>query len=147
VTATSTASAVDLEDVQPRSASPDPTIDTPAFTRADLLIALLLGAAVLVVHDVGYMMRHAFWVDEAWVADSVRTPVGQFPALTSSTPLGWTTLLRLIPGTGEQRLRLLPLAFTVLATMTAYLLGRELRLGRYRSACSSGRRSCYLRPC
>ncbi len=97
----------------------------------DACLALAVGLAVLLVHDVPYLLHHSFWVDEAWVADSVRAPIGLAPSLTSSTPVGWTVLLRLVPFGGAQRLRLVPLAFAMLTAATAYLFGRELRLTRF----------------
>jgi hypothetical protein len=99
--------------------------------RVDHLLAVAVGLAVLVVHDVGYLLRHPFWLDEAWVALSTRARIGLLPTLTSSTPLGWTLLLRFVPLGGEQRLRLVPLAFTILAAVAAYYLGRELSLDRF----------------
>jgi hypothetical protein len=53
--------------------------------------------------------------------------------LSSSTPIGWTLLLRLVPRVGPpERLRLLPVVFAVAAVVAAYLLGR--RLGRVQAA-------------
>jgi hypothetical protein len=101
------------------------------FTLLDLILAVSMSALVLAVHDVGYMLAHPFWLDEAWVADSTKARIGLTPFLSSSTPLGWTFLLRIVPFGGPQRLRLVPLAFTMLATGAAYLLGRELRMTRY----------------
>jgi hypothetical protein len=93
-----------------------------------ILIATLLPLAV-VARRPGYLFSHAFFLDEGWVADSVRAPFHQLRLLTSSTPIGWTLLLRLIPDIGPpERLRALPLAFGVLSVVVAYLLGR--RLGR-----------------
>ena len=94
----------------------------------DLGLAVVVGLAVLVVHDVPYLLHHSLWLDEAWVADTVRARPGLTPSLASSTPLGWTYLLRLVPFGGPQRLRLVPLAFTMLAAAVGYLFGRELRL-------------------
>jgi hypothetical protein len=92
------------------------------------LIAMLVPLAV-VARRPGYLFAHSLWLDEGWVADSVRAPFHQLRLLTSSTPIGWTVLLRLIPGVGPpERLRVLPLAFGVLSVVPAYLLGR--RLGR-----------------
>jgi hypothetical protein len=76
-----------------------------------------------------YLFSQGFWLDEGWVADSMRAPLHQLRLLTSSTPVGWTLLLRIIPDLGPpERLRALPLAFGVLSVGAAYLLGR--RLGR-----------------
>src|SRR5829696_6963946 len=97
--------------------------------RADaVLLAPLLAVAVLGRRP-GYLLSHAFWLDEAWVAASVRAPLRQLPMVSSSTPIGWALLLRLVPDVGPpERLRLLPLAFAVAAVVAAYLLDR--RLGR-----------------
>jgi hypothetical protein len=112
----------------------DPEETPPRDDRGwvlDLALALVLTGTVFVVHNVGYMLSHPFWVDEAWVADSTRAPLGLLPWLTSSTPLGWTLLLRLMPAGGGEGLRLLPLLFTALAVFFAYYVGRELPLPRY----------------
>ncbi len=77
-------------------------------------------------------------MDEAWVADSVRSSIGLTPSLASSTPLGWTFLLRLVPFGGPERLRLVPLAFAMLAAAAGYLFGRELGLGRYSTGILTG---------
>lgn len=97
----------------------------------DYGLAAAAGLAVLLVHDVSYLLHHPFWLDEAWVADTVRARIGLVPSLSSSTPLGWTFLLRLVPFGGPERLRLVPLAFAMLAAAAGYLFGRELRLTRF----------------
>jgi hypothetical protein len=97
----------------------------------DICLAVAVGLAVLLVHDVPYMLHHSFWVDEGWVADSARAKITLVPSMTSSTPLGWSLLLRLVPFGGPQRLRLVPLGFTMLAAAAGYLFGRELRLTRF----------------
>jgi hypothetical protein len=75
---------------------------------AEQLAVLLLGLLVLVAHDVGYMLRQSFWADEAWVAVSTRFPLSQLPATTSSSPIGWSALVRLVTVSGTQTARLLP---------------------------------------
>jgi hypothetical protein len=96
---------------------------------ADAALLLPLLATAVLARRPGYLLSHAFWLDEAWVADSVRAPLRQLALVSSSTPVGWTLLLRLVPHVGPpERLRLLPLAFAVAAVAAAYLLGR--RLGR-----------------
>ncbi len=104
----------------------------------DFCLAVAVGLAVLVVHDVPYMLHHSLWVDEGWVADSVRARITLVPSMTSSTPLGWTLLLRLVPFGGPERLRLVPLAFTMLAAAAGYLFGRELRLTRFATGILTG---------
>lgn len=103
-----------------------------AATAIDAVLVLLLGGAVLLVHDVGYLLGHPYWLDEAWVADSIRAPIRSLPRLTSSSPLGWAFLLRLVPDAGQgQSARLVPLLFCALAAMAGYVLGKELRLDRH----------------
>ena len=104
----------------------------------DICLAVAVGLAVLLVHDVPYMLHHSLWVDEGWVADSVRAKITLVPSMTSSTPLGWSLLLRLVPFGGPQRLRLVPLGFTMLAAAAGYLFGRELRLTRFATGILTG---------
>jgi hypothetical protein len=104
----------------------------------DACLAVVIGLCVLLVHDVPYILRQSFWVDEAWVADTVRAPIGLTHSLGLITPLGWTFLLRLVPFGGPERLRLVPLAFTMLVAATGYLFGRELRLTRFTTGILTG---------
>jgi hypothetical protein len=108
-------------------AAPPPAPPRPSRWWVDaVLVAPLLPLAV-VARRPGYLFSHAFWLDEGWVADSIRAPLPQLRLLTSSTPIGWTFLLRLVPDVGPpERLRVLPLAFGVLSVVVAYLLGRQL---------------------
>jgi hypothetical protein len=94
---------------------------------AEQLAAAGLGLLVLAVHNVAYLLRVPYWTDEAWVAVSTRFPLSQLPATTSSTPIGWTALLRLVTVSGHQTGRLLPLAFAGAAVPAAYWLARRLR--------------------
>lgn len=106
--------------------APDRPRRRPGRWADALLLAPLLAVAVAARRP-GYLLSHAFWLDEAWVADSVRAPLRQLSLLSSSTPVGWTLLLRLVPDLGPpERLRLLPVAFAVAAVVAAYLLGRCL---------------------
>ena len=104
----------------------------------DVCLAVIVGAATLVVHDVPYMLHHSYWLDEAWVADSARARIGLTPSLGLSTPLGWTLLLRIVPFGGPDKLRLVPLAFTILAGAAGYWLGRELQLSRFTTGILTG---------
>lgn len=113
------------------TASPARKAVSIGLTGVDLILAITAGVMVIFVHDVHYLLNEPYWLDEAWVADSIRAPLSEVPRLASSTPLGWTLLLRLVPGHGPQRQRLVPLAFAALAVATGYLLGRELRLTRF----------------
>jgi hypothetical protein len=96
------------------------------------LLVLVLGLGVVVVHDVGYLLRQPFWNDEAWVAVTTRFPLSQLPVTTSSTPIGWSLLLRLVTVRASESGRLLPLAFAGIAVIVAYWLARGLGWqGRY----------------
>ncbi|WP_090803860.1 hypothetical protein [Asanoa ishikariensis] len=94
-----------------------------------MLIEAPWPAALLVVtfviHDVPAAVRLPYWLDEAWVAVSVRYPVTDLPEVTSSTPIGWTALLRLIPD--PDALRLLPLAFLGVSVLGGYAVATVLR--------------------
>lgn len=102
------------------AAAPDGWLRRGRLRLLEALAPLALVAATLAIHDVPAALRPPYWLDEAWVAASVRFPVGDLPVVTSSTPLGWTALLRLVPGT--DRLRLLPIAFLVLSVLAGYAL-------------------------
>jgi hypothetical protein len=84
---------------------------------AEHLIVLVAGLLVLVVHDVGYLLSQPFWNDETWVAVTTRFPFSQLPVTTSSTPIGWSVLVRVFTVSGEQTSRLLPLAFAGVAVV------------------------------
>jgi len=112
-------------------ASPAHKVMVIGLNGVDVLLALAAGALVILVHDVHYLLNEPYWPGEAWVADTIRAPLSEVPRLASSTPLGWTLLLRLVPGHGLQRQRLVPLAFAALSVTLGYLLGRELRLTRF----------------
>jgi hypothetical protein len=113
--------------------SPAPVLDEPASRpgiaggngRRWWALVVILLAVALVARRPAYMLSHPFWLDEGWVADSVRAPLQQLLLLTSSTPIGWTLLLRLVPPVGgPEQLRLLPLAFGVASVVPAWWLGR-----------------------
>jgi len=107
----------------PGAAGAGPT----GWLRWEYWLVALLAGLTCVVHDVAYMLSTPFWGDEAWVAVTTRFPVGQLPLVTASTPIGWSLLLR--PFTlvgGPESLRLLPLIFSALTIVAAYVLGRGL---------------------
>jgi hypothetical protein len=112
-----------------RSPAPAPTTPARAARLGGRgleggLIAGLALAALLVRRP--WQPQPAFWIDEAWVADSLRVPLGQLQELAGSTPLGWLALLRLVPPIGgPERYRVIPLLFALAAVVLAYLLGRR----------------------
>lgn len=58
--------------------------------------------ATLVVHEVGYMVSAPFWTDEAWVAISSKLPLSQLHEVSASTPVGWSFVLSLVVGGGDE---------------------------------------------
>ena len=102
------------------------------------LAVLALGLLVVVVHNVTYLLRQPFWTDEAWVAVTTRFPLPQLRETTSSTPIGWSLLLRLFTERGEQTGRLLPLAFAGVAVVIAYWLGRGIGWRRREISVAAG---------
>src|SRR5262245_41277538 len=106
--------------------------DGPAGARrvvpwADVGICGLLGVAVLVLHPLSYVLQHPYWLDEAWVAAASRAPMSQVRWVSSSTPLGWLLLVRAVPGSRGEQLRVVPLVFSVGVVIVAYVLARSLR--------------------
>jgi hypothetical protein len=93
---------------------------------AEYVVPLLLCLLVLVLHNVRYLLSQPYWNDEAWVAVTTRFPLGRLPQLTSSTPIGWSFLLRLVTAGRSQSGRLLPLAFAGIAVIPGYWLARRL---------------------
>jgi hypothetical protein len=101
----------------------------PTWPRVgvEALAVLALAALAVRVRHPGRLFTHPFWLDESWVAVSTRAPWGQLDMMTSSTPIGWTALLRAVPRWGDaERYRLLPLAFIVASVVPAWFLGRQL---------------------
>ncbi|GAA2626334.1 hypothetical protein GCM10010399_67300 [Dactylosporangium fulvum] len=90
----------------------------------DVVAGAVLLASFPAVHDVKSLLTAPYWADEAWVALSVRFPLSDLPITTSSSPLGWSFLLRLVPD--DDDLRVVPLVFHLLTVLAAYLLGRVL---------------------
>src|SRR4051812_16885988 len=87
------------------------TSRTATAARLDVAVAAVLGLLVLAVHDVGYLLRQPYWLDESWVAVSTKVAWRDLPLVSAASPLGWTALLRLVPGAAPERQRLVPLAF------------------------------------
>jgi hypothetical protein len=96
------------------------------WDRWDAVIVAVLVAATSVAHPVGLMLARPYWLDETWVAALTRLPYGRSLSLSSSTPVGWVTLLRWVPGDAAQRGRALTLAFAMLSSGAAYVLARGL---------------------
>lgn len=115
---------------RPRRAPGRSGAELPRRRIPDLALAAAVALGVLLVHDVGYVLHHPYWLDEAWVADSTRVPLSTVPEVTSVTPVGFSLLLRVAAVGGDQRHRLVPLAFAGATVAVAYLCGRELGLRR-----------------
>ncbi len=115
----------------------------PTGAAADTAVAAGLGLCVLLTHDVPYLLRTPYWLDESWVAVSTRLPVRDAALASGPSPLGWTLLLRLVPhvailGWDEQRQRLVPLLFAGFAVALSYLLLRSLAFGRGAAVLAGG---------
>ena len=109
----------------PLSAWPARSAGPARAAAAETVLAAVIAASTFLVHDVGRALSQSYWLDEAWVAVSTREPVSQAPFLTSSSPLGWTVLLRAVVVGGPERQRVVPLALLGVAAVLAYLLGRR----------------------
>jgi len=119
-------------DVGVEAARPDPELGSAPERRwwdRWWLDALLLAPVLLVAWFAELpkdMLGRPFWIDEGWVADSLRAPISQLKLLASSTPVGWELLLRLVPHVGlPERLRVVPMLFAVAAAGAGWLFGRQ----------------------
>lgn len=97
------------------------------WDRYDTLVAVAVAVATFFVHPIHLVLTHPFWFDEAWVAVLTRVPWKSMPSLSSSTPVGFVALLRLVPGAGLQRGRIVVLLFSIGTVVMAYVLARSLQ--------------------
>ena len=113
-----------VEDAPPVRATPPAPARRVRATVGEAAPIIALIGAFLVVNDIRSWLTAQYWGDEAWVALSVRFPLADLPVTTSSSPIGWSFLLRLVPDIDH--LRVVPLGFQLLTVVAAYLLGRSL---------------------
>jgi hypothetical protein len=114
------------EAVATPTTTPGPRPRQATRRRPHLSDALAIAVLVLlffVVHNVPQYVGAPYWLDESWVALAPRFGLGHLMQSTSSTPVGWTLLLWLLP---LDYLRVVPLAFQLLQLPVAYVLGRRL---------------------
>ncbi len=102
----------------------------PRWDRHDTTFVVVAAIATVLVHPVRAMLSHPYWLDESWVAALTKAPFSRLADLSASAPAGFIALLKLVPGSGLQRARLVPLAFAVLSVVMAYVLTRSLRWER-----------------
>ena len=104
------------------------------WSRFDTRCALVLVVLTIFLHPVAQMLKHPYWLDESWVADLTRVDWLRAMSLSSSTPVGWLAIARLVPGTSLERARLLTLGFSMASSAAAYILVRSLAWPSQRSA-------------
>jgi hypothetical protein len=90
------------------------------------VIGLILGLGVGVVHDVPRILRHPFWLDEAWVALMTRARLADLPRTAATTPLVFSLLLRPAATFGDQAPRLVPLLFAAGSVVVASVFAGHL---------------------
>jgi hypothetical protein len=107
----------------------EPPVDSRAdgWDLFDTAIVVVAFIATFVVHPIHDALTQPYWLDEAWVAVLTRVPWSHVTGMSSSTPVGFLALLKLVPGSGEQRGRLLVLAFSAGTVVLAYVFARGLR--------------------
>ncbi len=87
----------------------------------------VVAIATVLAHPVHTILSRPYWLDEAWVATLTKAPLWRVPRLNATTPVGFVGLAKLVPGSGDQRARLVVLGFSVLTALMAYMLVRRLR--------------------
>jgi hypothetical protein len=101
-----------------------------SWERHDTTLVVVAAVATVFVHPVHAMLSHPYWLDEAWVAALTKAPFSRLTDLSASAPAGFIALLKLVPGSGLQRARVVPLGFAVLSVVMAYVFARSLNWGR-----------------
>ncbi len=104
------------------------------WDRYDTMLVLAIAVATIALHPLHRILTAPYWEDEGWVADLTRASWSEVARIGSPTPVGFVALLKLVPGSGLQRARLVPLAFNVLSGCIAYVLTRSLAWGSRRAA-------------
>ena len=100
----------------------------------DTTLVVALAFATIFVHPFHLLLSRPYWFDESWVAVLTKAPLTKLPRVSSTTPIGFVVLLRLVPGSGLQRGRLVVLGFSALTASTAYVLTRGLGWEQRRTA-------------
>ncbi len=106
---------------------------------ADIGIIAVVAVVTLLLHPIQQMLAHPYWLDESWVAVLTRTPVARLPRLSSSAPAGFLALLKLAPGYGLQRARLVVVAFSILTGVVSYVMTfslgwKDAKMARFAAA-------------
>jgi hypothetical protein len=104
--------------------SPADEVGPARWDRYDAPIIAAAAIATLFVHPSGALLHHPYWLDEAWVADLTRVPLSRLIGFSSVAPVGFVTLVKLVPGHGLQRGRLVVLMFSAASSAMAYALVR-----------------------
>ena len=105
------------------------------WDRYDTAIVTAVAIATIFVHPVRTMLRHPYWFDEAWVAALTRAPLTRLPRLELERARSASSCcLKLVPGSGLQRGRLVVLGFSVLTVVGRLRVHAHARVGQRRSS-------------
>jgi hypothetical protein len=113
------------EPLEPFGAAASPSVFRWDVVDAGIAVAAVV--ATFLVHPIHDMLTQPYWLDEAWVAVLTRLPWSRVTGMSSSTPVGFLALLKLVPGPNAQRGRLLVLGFSAGSVVLAYVFARGLR--------------------
>jgi hypothetical protein len=97
-----------------------------AWSHLDTAIVATLAIATFALRPLHLVLSRPYWLDESWMAALTRAPWPRLIGLTSSAPVGFVALLKLVPGTANQGGRLVAIVFVALTAATAYVLTRSL---------------------
>ena len=101
------------------------TSSAPKRQRWEIIVVAAMAMSTVALHPIYYMRHHPYWGDEAWVAILARAPLRDFIRLSSSSPIGWMTLVRWAPFDLDS-LRLISLCFSIATIPVAYYVARSL---------------------
>ena len=112
---------------EPRPEAGDDTAPVVRWDRVDAAVVVVAAIATVFLHPIHLVLSRPYWVDEAWVATLTRLPWSRMARLSSSTPVAFVGLLKLVPGSGLQRARIVVLVFSAASAAMAYVLARAMR--------------------
>jgi len=96
------------------------------WTLFDTGVIAVAVSATFALRPLHILLSRPYWFDESWPAALSRAPWSKLIGLSSSAPVGFIALVKLMPGSSDQRGRLVAIAFVAVSVATTYALTRSL---------------------